>query len=227
VVIIVQHYAGSVKQYSAESRPLELPQRCPACQASGDLIRWGHYPRWVESLEEGCLRLSIQRLYCKACGRTHSLLPDFVHPYRHYALSWIQLVVLAYLGGLGWRRLLRAIAAGLPRSTAREWVDSFAHGGDQLLDSLQRDLLELAPLTPLPGGLPPPHLARVADTAKRRRLGRAHYVVLLAEQLYALVKQQWPRLHFAADQLLAFLLHWLQNRSRPARLLTSPGQCGA
>ena len=228
-MVIVQHFSGSVKAYIALTRTsgcvLALPDHCPHpdCQATGALIRWGSYERGAVTAEAD-YRLRIWRVRCTVCGRTHSLLPDFLHPHRHFVSDVLQHVVSLYLlVGLGWRRLLRHLhGRGPARSTVREWVASFAYGaGYLLLDRLLRALFALAPDT-APPEPPPRHLCRVGDAHRRRRLERAHTFWLLAEQLYALVKARLPRLHFALDQLFPFLLHWLQLQGLPPRLLWSP-----
>ncbi len=239
-MVIVQPFFGSVKEYIAaflsQGCPFPVPDRCPHpdCQASGWLIRWGTYGRGALT-GEADHRLRIQRVRCKVCGRTHSLLPDFLHPHRHFAISLLQQVVCLYLlAGLGWRKLMRQMREeydqGPARSTVREWVASFAYGaGYLLLDALLRHLLTLDPGIALPDP-PPQHLGRVPDSDQRRHRstersrrspGKAHTFWLLAEQLYALVKQRQPDLHFSAAQILPFLLHWLQGRRLLPRLFWS------
>jgi hypothetical protein len=78
------------------------------------------------------------------------------------------------------------------------------------------------PLTELPDTPPPPHLNRVPSRTKQRRLERAHRFWQLAEHLYAQAKVRLPRLHFTTDQLLSFVLHWLQSQRVPPRLFWSP-----
>jgi transposase-like protein len=230
-VVIVQPFFGSVKEYIAtvlaQGCPFPVPERCahPDCPASGSLIRWGTYERGALT-GEADHRIRIQRVRCKVCGRTHSLLPDFLHPHRHFVISLLQQVVSLYLlAGLGWRQLMRWLRKGHrrgpTRSTVREWVASFAYGaGYLLLDALLRHLLALDPGIDLPDP-PPQHLDRVPDADRRRRLKKAHTFRLLAEQLYALVKQRQPDLHFSAAQILPFLLHWLQGRRLLPRLFWS------
>jgi hypothetical protein len=231
-VVIVQPFFGSVKEYIAvflsQGCPFPLPDRCPHpdCQATGSLIRWGTYQRGALTGEVDH-RLRIQRVRCKACGRTHSLLPDFLHPHRHFVISLLQQVISLYLlAGVGWRRLMRQVRAEYDRgpasSTVQEWVDSFAYGAGHLLfDCLQRHLLALAPGIELPSE-PPAHLNRVPEQRKHRWLEKAHTFWLLAEQLYAQAKARLPHLHFAATQLFPFVVHWLQSQSLPPRLFWSP-----
>ena len=231
-MVIVQPFFGSVKEYIeaflSQGCPFPVPDRCPHpnCQAADSLIRWGTYERGALT-GEADYRVRIQRVRCKVCGRTHSLLPDFLHPHRHFGVDLLQPVVSLYLlVGLGWRRLMRQVRTmydqGPARSTAREWVASFAYGaGYLLLDALLRHLLALKPGVGLPAS-PPEHLARVPDANQRRRLENAHTFWLLAERLYAQVKQRQPDLHFSAAQIFRFLLHWLQGQRVAPRLFWSP-----
>ena len=228
-MVIVIHFGLSVKQYAqadpCPGRAISLPERCPHpdCQASASLIRWGSYQRWAVT-GAAAYRLRIQRLRCQACGRTHSLLPDFVHPYRHYVLELLQRVIWLYLiVGLGFGRLMRHLPeAGPAPETVREWVRAFAYGaGHLLLSALSRFLLKLAPQTELPGPAPP-HLARSRQVQHHQRLIQAHAFWQVAEQVYAQLKGHQPRLAFSLGQLFPFLLHWLQAQSLSPRLFWSP-----
>ena len=154
-MVIVLPFVGSVKEYIAailaRGCPLTQPDDCPHpnCQASGSLIRWGTYERRAAT-EEVDYRIRIQRLRCKVCGRTHSLLPDFLHPHRHFVLALLYRIVALYLiEGWNWESLMNKLPGTSPaRSTIREWVGSFAYGAGQLLlDALLRHLLALAPHT--------------------------------------------------------------------------------
>ena len=180
-MVIVQHFSGSVKQYAEAipfpGRSFTIPDTCPHpdCQASGCLIRWGTYERLARTGDVD-YHILIQRIRCKVCGHTHSLLPDFLHPYRHYVIRLPQHVVSLYLiAGLGVGCLMNQLPGlGPARSTVREWIGSFAYGaGHLLLDFLVRQLLALDPLAELPDTGAPSHLDRVYDSIKRLRLERA------------------------------------------------------
>jgi hypothetical protein len=77
-------------------------------------------------------------------------------------------------------------------------------------------------LADLPETPSPDHLDRVPDTTKHQRLTKAHYIWRWGEYLYAAVKKRLPYLHFAAAQLLPFLLQWLQEHQVTPRLFWSP-----
>ena len=229
-MVIVQHYAHSAKDY-AEATPFPgrlfaVPDRCPHpdCRAPDALIRWGTYERQART---GLVvyRIRVQRVRCKVCGRTHSLLPDFLHPFRHYEILLLQHVVSLYLlVGLGINRLVERLPGRGPgRSTVREWITSFAYGAGKLLfDMLLRGVMKITPLAELPEGPAPDHLDRPLSSIKRHRLGRAHRFWQLIEHLYAEAKVRLPRLHFRTDQLLSFVLHWLQSQGVPPRIFWSP-----
>jgi len=78
--------------------------------------------------------------------------------------------------------------------------------------------MDLNPLAEIPETPPPEHLDRVPDPTKRRRLANAYRFWQLAELLYAEYKARAPRLHFSGDQLLSFVLNWLQTEGVPPRL---------
>ena len=73
-----------------------MPEQCPSCGASHTLKRHGTYTRTVAT-EWGEERLSIQRVRCRACRRTHALLYDFLVPYRKFTLSDLKASCEAYL----------------------------------------------------------------------------------------------------------------------------------
>ena len=237
-MVIVQHFAGSVKAYIEITRArgcvFALPDHCPHpdCQVTGSLIHWGSYERGAVTAQVE-YRLRIWRVRCKVCGRTHSLLPDFLHPYRHFVIRLLHLVVSLYLiRGLGWGRLMAQVEEmkdlperGPARSTVREWVRSFAYGtGELLLDLLTRQLMTLDPLAELPrvDTPPPAHWDDIPNPTTQCRLERARRFWYLAEHLYALAKVRKPDLYFAAAQFFPFLLHWLQTQAVPPRLFWSP-----
>ena len=58
--------------------------KCPYCNRKNALINYGHYNRNVSFLCENEIKnfyVSIQRVRCKSCKRTHALLPCFIIPY--------------------------------------------------------------------------------------------------------------------------------------------------
>lgn len=102
-MVIVQHYPHSAKHYAeTEAGGLfPIPTTCPDCGAVDTLIRWGFYKRQART-GLAVYRIRVQRVRCTACEHTHSLLPDFLHPYRHYVLSLLQRVISLSTSSAGW-----------------------------------------------------------------------------------------------------------------------------
>ena len=55
------------------------------CGKSGCLIFFGHYHRLVKYLSD-TVRLCIQRVFCRECGKTNALLPSLLVPYSQIPL---------------------------------------------------------------------------------------------------------------------------------------------
>jgi hypothetical protein len=97
-VIILHSLAIAVEQLcarnpNAPSLGILRPLFCVICgQAARNergvlqLIGHGMYPRQVRGLTEASwIVIWIRRFLCLACGRTMSILPDWLHPWRWYA----------------------------------------------------------------------------------------------------------------------------------------------
>lgn len=140
------------------------------------------------------------------------MLPDFLHPGRHYGLAGIYQAVRQYLiEGQGYGRIRQAQeASGVVVGTLREWMDAFARGARLWRPRLQRALYALKPTAPPPAGLPG-HLGRVANRQQRAGLVEAHAFFQLAEVFYAAVKEREPGLVFRLGRLFLFLLLWAQG----------------
>lgn len=58
--------------------------KCPYCNRKNALINYGHYNRNVSFVCKNEIKnfyVSVQRVRCKSCKRTHALLPCFIIPY--------------------------------------------------------------------------------------------------------------------------------------------------
>lgn len=75
------------------------------CGHSGCLIRYGSYKRKVQ-LKEKVYALSITRVYCKSCGRTHALLLSSMVPYSQIPLAVQTSLIVAYEHGLSFQHTL-------------------------------------------------------------------------------------------------------------------------
>jgi len=81
---IIRATPMSVDQYVATSfhQSVEPPCECPHCGAAVALKALGYYSRNVTNPKSRVLRILVRRFRCCRCGKTVSVLPSFVQPYR-------------------------------------------------------------------------------------------------------------------------------------------------
>ncbi len=104
--------------YAAAGRQVRVPpQRCPICQQR--LLGWGGAWRWVRLPDAVEQRLWIRRGHCRACRRTHRLLPAFLFLRRLDLAAVIGHALSRAAAGQGVRPI--AAALGVPHTTVRTW----------------------------------------------------------------------------------------------------------
>jgi transposase-like protein len=96
---------------------LSAGMRCPAC--AGELGSWGGYRRRVR-VSRAVFGLLVRRARCRACERTHALLPGFLLGHRRDVVDAIGCALGMAAEGRGYRPI--AAALGLPASTVRGWL---------------------------------------------------------------------------------------------------------
>jgi len=72
---------------------------CPNCSATGKLVPYGSYLRYLVHRKNGNnidSRVAPRRFKCKSCNVTHSLLPDVAVPYSPYSISLMLKALIAY-----------------------------------------------------------------------------------------------------------------------------------
>jgi hypothetical protein len=92
---------------------------CPRGQ--GMLAPWGHARERVIRLLDGAqARVRPVRARCRACGRTHVVLPAWCTPRRAHGTGIIATAAGAALDGTGHRVI--AARLGVPAGTVRGWL---------------------------------------------------------------------------------------------------------
>lgn len=136
--MIIAYLGRNVKDYCKNYlRYLEeLELICPGC--GNRTVFYATYKRHVR-IEEAVEWLIIHRVICKACKRTHAVIPDFIRPYKHYS---------AYDSEMS----LRDIDNGIPVeqvetvasvSTLRRWAAEFQEKSHQAAGALKALLFNL------------------------------------------------------------------------------------
>jgi hypothetical protein len=102
-MIISHNFPTTIETYTVRGKQNDFPvfDCCPQCRANNTLLRHGFYERNAIE-EEACYRITICRLKCPSCGKTFSILPDFLIPYFQHTLAFmIRLLLAVWLHGTG------------------------------------------------------------------------------------------------------------------------------
>lgn len=95
-MMISHHFPVTLETYAERGKANDFPEFdcCPLCRAKKRLQRHGFYDR--NAIEEAvCYRIPICRLKCSDCGKTFSILPDFLLPYFQHTLAFIIQILLS------------------------------------------------------------------------------------------------------------------------------------
>ena len=144
-MVMVIHAGETVAAYVKQREVVAAirPERCGACGSVGMWHGNGWYPRgivWIGGIAEA---LEVRRLEFQGCGHTTSLLPDFLHRYRHYGLEVIEQVVSARVEeGVSWSKMAQRYSRDGASSlrTMRRWYAAFVQPLLQALDPLPLDV---------------------------------------------------------------------------------------
>lgn len=75
------------------------------CKQKGGLIKHGYYIRSIKS-PEGLMKLSILRVYCKSCKKTHAILPSWIIPYSNILFHDQVAIIHSYLNHLSYEPIM-------------------------------------------------------------------------------------------------------------------------
>lgn len=150
--------------------------------------------------------MQIKRWRCKECGRTVSVLPNFLLRYRQYLLRVIDVALALRFEGLGsWAAILaRVVCSGYPAlRTLQRWCASFGEQAERWLAAVQEWLAQQDSLS---GWLDAQGEALQADSSEQALLKAS-------EHLLAWGELQWVELaDYGLDKRMEFLWLWGANR---------------
>jgi hypothetical protein len=126
---------------------------CPLCR--GVLGPWGHARERVVRCSGGRrLRLRPRRAKCRACARTHVLLPDVCLLRRRDGVAVIGEALVAKAAGDGHRGIAERL--GVPKDTVRGWLRRFGADAETIRAYFSRWAFALDPelgaIVPAAGG---------------------------------------------------------------------------
>ncbi|WP_025641405.1 DUF6431 domain-containing protein [Schnuerera ultunensis] len=88
--MIINSFLKNITKYLDLGKEIYLSPiyGCKFCGYEGMLHRHGYYSRNVIT-KYSIHRISILRVKCPSCGKTHAVLPSFLIPYYQYSLEFI------------------------------------------------------------------------------------------------------------------------------------------
>lgn len=148
-MIIVKYLGKTVKGYLRRYQdvPPKCEETCPDCH--GKLYKHGCYYRNVITGKK-ITKIPIYRRYCPACGKTFSLLPDFLYRYRVHSGRILQRAwILRYIKGKSYHFIQTSISknviGGISYKTVKRWDRLWGSVKTSLIAFLLSSIVELQP----------------------------------------------------------------------------------
>lgn len=98
MITIISDKINTLNQISYNNflQNIEMHQLSCSCGLSGCLIKHGYYTRSIKT-SHGVIKLSILRVKCKHCGKTHAIFPVLIVPYSSVLLNIHLSIITAYI----------------------------------------------------------------------------------------------------------------------------------
>jgi len=98
MITIISDKINTLNQISYNNflQNIEMHQLSCSCGLSGCLIKHGYYTRSIKT-SHGVIKLSILRVKCKHCGKTHAIFPVLIVPYSRVLLNIHLSIITAYI----------------------------------------------------------------------------------------------------------------------------------
>lgn len=95
-------FHGGMELYYRSMSAADLFQiECNWCHRHGSCIRYGSYERaYIIRPDKLDDRIFIQRVLCKACHRTHGILPEEIVPYAQHSIVFMFFALYQYFLGV-------------------------------------------------------------------------------------------------------------------------------
>ena len=127
-----------IELYTHTISEMDLFQiECNWCHRHGHCIRYGFYDRaYIIRPDNLNDRIDIQRVLCKACHKTHGILPEVIVPYAQFSIVFMFLVLYQYFLG---EKTVEAICAefNIAPHTLFQWKKVFLQQKDIFLGVLE------------------------------------------------------------------------------------------
>jgi len=136
--MIIAYLGQNVKDYAknflAYLEKLELI--CPGCDGFTT-----YHATYRRSIQEGELveQITIQRVLCKDCEKTHAVIPDFIRPYKRYSAGDSEKALRDLEQGTG----VEQVETPASLATLRRWQAEFQGKAHEAVGALKSLLYRL------------------------------------------------------------------------------------
>lgn len=109
MITVISYEINTLDQISYDEflNTISYHQLSCSCGLSGCLIRHGYYSRSIKT-SRGITSLSILRVKCKHCGKTHAIFPLVIVPYSQMLLNDHISIIAAYTGKASFEPIMMA-----------------------------------------------------------------------------------------------------------------------
>lgn len=83
------------KKYNKFIENIDFSKLTCSCGMSGQLIKHAYYNRHIKTTK-GIIKLTILRVKCKCCNKTHAIFPQCIVPYSQVLLKDYLAIIKAY-----------------------------------------------------------------------------------------------------------------------------------
>ena len=78
-----------------------------SCEMFGQFIKHAYYDRHIKT-PEGIITITILRVRCKCCGKTHAIFPECIIPYSQILLADHRSIINTYNEGSSFKSIMMA-----------------------------------------------------------------------------------------------------------------------
>lgn len=136
--MIIAYLGRNVKEYRKNFLQYigKLDLRCPECGCRS--MFHDSYDRHIH-IGESIEWITLYRVICTGCRKTHAVIPDFIRPYKHYSACDIELALRDCEDGIP----VEKVDATASVSTVRRWIAEFQERSRQAAGALRSLLYRL------------------------------------------------------------------------------------
>ena len=95
------------KNYNEFIKSIDFHKLTCSCGMSGQLIKHAYYDRHIKT-PDAVITITILRVKCKSCGKTHALFPECIVPYSQILLDDHISIINAYNNGSSFEPIMIA-----------------------------------------------------------------------------------------------------------------------